>query len=238
MAYPRSARISRCERFAVCYFTDNTVGIYSTLDGTEISKIMGIPRSANTFIISGNSKRLLFANNQTLCLWSIPRGELEISSNQWRNINCYAIRDDGGQIAIGTYSGGLLVLTLLTTQRVTEMELHRHKNCVMLINYCRNGSIVSVSYDKLFVKTTIRDLPTGEKGLSYDEVILQSIPRSLNSAGNLIFFSENDGSIGWLSKGSKLVQYTDGLYAVTEYKGNIVFMRYKEGNIEWFARSE
>jgi hypothetical protein len=113
-AYPRSARISRCERLAIAYFTDNTVGIYRTVDGSQISKIMGVPRSANSFVLSGNSQRLLFANNQTLCLWSVPRGELEISSNQWRNINCYAIRDDGKQIAIGTYSGALTVLTLMT----------------------------------------------------------------------------------------------------------------------------
>jgi WD40 repeat protein len=152
----------------VAHYTDNTVGIYRTADGSQISKIMGVPRSANSFVLSGNSKRLLFANNQTLCLWSVPKGDLEISSNQWRNINCYAIRDDGGQIAIGTYSGALLILTLITVQRVTEMNLQKHKNCVMLIGYCRSGAIISVSYDKLFVKTTISELPTGEKGISYD----------------------------------------------------------------------
>jgi WD40 repeat protein len=75
-AYPRSARISKCERYAVVYFTDNTVGLYDTSDGSQITKIMGVPRSASNFLISGNSKRMLFANNQTLCLWSIPRGEL------------------------------------------------------------------------------------------------------------------------------------------------------------------
>ena len=119
MVPPRGAKISKCERFIVAYFTDNTVGIYSTVDGSQLSKIMGVPRSTGNFVISGNSQRLLFANNQTLCLWSIPKGELEITSSQWRNINCYAIRDDGKQIAIGTYSGALLILTLLTTQRVT-----------------------------------------------------------------------------------------------------------------------
>lgn len=80
---------------AIVFFTDNTVGIYSTRDGSQISKIVGVPRSANSFIISGNSKKLLFANNSTLCLWSIPHGDLLMSSNQWRNINCYSIRDDG-----------------------------------------------------------------------------------------------------------------------------------------------
>jgi hypothetical protein len=204
-----------------------------------MSKIGGIPRSANIFALSGNSKRLLFANNQTLCLWSVPRGELEISSNQWRNINCYAIRDDGGQIAIGTYAGTVLVLTLLTVQRVSEMQLKRHKSCVMLMGYCRTGAIISVSYDKVFIRTTVSDLPTGEKAISYEEIILQSIPRGMHSAGGYVFFSENDGSIGWLSriaKGNKLIQYSDGLYAVTENEGKVVFMRYKAGEIEWFAR--
>jgi WD40 repeat protein len=121
MAYPRAAKISKCESLVVASFTDNTVGIYSTFDGSQISKIVGVPRSVNSFVVSGDSKKLLFANNQTLCLWNIPKGDLEISSNQWRNINCYAIREDSKQIAIGTYSGALIVLTLLNPQRVTEM---------------------------------------------------------------------------------------------------------------------
>lgn len=147
------------------------------------------------------------------------------------------MRDDGKQIAIGTYSGALVVLTLMSVQRVTEMELKRHKNCVMLIAYCRSGAIISVSYDRLFVKATVNDLPTGAKGISYEEIILQTIPRSLHSAGGHIFFAENDGSIGWLTNGNKVMQYSDGMYTVTEHEGNIVFMRYKEGEIEWFGRA-
>lgn len=75
-AYPRSAKLSKCEKFIVAAFTDNSVGIFRTVDGTQISKILGIPRTVNSFVISGNSKRLLFANNNTLCLWSIPKGDL------------------------------------------------------------------------------------------------------------------------------------------------------------------
>jgi hypothetical protein len=121
------------------------------------------------------------------------------------------------------------------------MELKRHKNCVMLVGYCRSGSIISVSYDKLFIRTTVSNLPTGEKAISYEEILLQTIPRAMHSAGGHVFFSENDGSIGWLSrisKGSKLIQYSDGLYAVTESEGRVIFMRYKAGEIEWFARNQ
>jgi hypothetical protein len=53
----------------------------------------------------------------------------------------------------------------------------------------------------------------------------------LCSAAGIVFFSENDGSIGWIIKGARLIQYADGLYAVSEYEGSVVFMRYKEGEI-------
>ena len=68
--------------------------------------------------------------------------------------------------------------------------------------------------------------------------MLQTIPRSLHSAGGHAFFGENDGSIGWLTNGNKkLMQYSDGMYGVTEYEGNIVFMRYRDGEVEWFGRA-
>jgi len=91
MAYPRLVKLSKCERFVLASFTDNTVGIYCSRTGSQLSKIIGIPRSTSNFVISDNSQKLLFANNNTLCLWSIPKGQLEMSSAQWRNIYCYAI---------------------------------------------------------------------------------------------------------------------------------------------------
>jgi hypothetical protein len=90
-AYPRMGKISPCERFIFASFSDNTVFIYDTKTGQPIEKIMGIPRGATTFIISGNSRRMMFASNNTVCLWNIPKGELELGSAQWKNINCFAI---------------------------------------------------------------------------------------------------------------------------------------------------
>jgi hypothetical protein len=87
----------------------------------------------------------------------------------------------------------------------------------MMIGYCQNGKVISLSYDKYFITTTMTELPNGEKGISYDEVIMQSIPKFIQSVKNVVFFGENDGSLGWITKGNKLVQYSDGLYGVTEF---------------------
>jgi len=90
------------------------VGIYSTERGQQIQKIMGVPRSTNNFVISGNGRKLLFGNNNTICLYDVARGDLDISSNQWRNVNCYAISKDGKQFVLGTYSGSLLIITRMS----------------------------------------------------------------------------------------------------------------------------
>ncbi len=95
--------------------------IYDTRSGQPIQKIIGIPRGASLFLLSGNSRRIFFANNHTLCLWSVPKGELELASTQWKNINCYAIDSEGRRLALGTYSGAIVVLTMITATKVSEM---------------------------------------------------------------------------------------------------------------------
>jgi hypothetical protein len=42
-----------------------------------------------------------------------------MSSQQWRNINCFAIDEDGGRLALGTYSGKIQVLTVISETKVT-----------------------------------------------------------------------------------------------------------------------
>ena len=42
-----------------------------------------------------------------------------MSSAQWKNINCYNIDHEGSQLALGTYNGEIILLTLLTTTKVT-----------------------------------------------------------------------------------------------------------------------
>lgn len=41
-------------------------------------------------------------------------------TRQWKNINCYALSDDGKQFALGTYGGGIFVLTIIAEQKVAE----------------------------------------------------------------------------------------------------------------------
>ncbi len=40
-------------------------------------------------------------------------------TRQWKNINCYALNEDGSQFALGTYSGSIYVLTIVGAQKVT-----------------------------------------------------------------------------------------------------------------------
>lgn len=97
----------------------------------------------------------------------------------------------------------------------------------MMIGYTKFGEIISLSYDKHFIKTTICDLSQGGKGISYDQIIMQTIPRSIRAVGNIVFFIESDGSIGWITNGNKLMQYSDGIYTATECDNHIIFMKYK-----------
>ena len=71
-------------------------------------------------------------------------------TKQWKNINCYALNENGTQFALGTYSGSIFVLTIIGPQRVSEFEIKRHTKCVMCITFHRQ-SIISVSYDKLYI---------------------------------------------------------------------------------------
>lgn len=97
----------------------------------------------------------------------------------------------------------------------------------MMIGYTKFGEIISVSYDKYFIKTTICDLAQGGKGISYDQIIMQTLPRSIKAVGNIVFFIESEGSIGWITNGYKMMQYSDGIYSATECEGRIIFMKYK-----------
>jgi hypothetical protein len=109
--------------------------MYCSLTGSQLCKITGVPRSTSHFVISDNSQKLLFANNNILCLWNVYKAELEMNSDQWRNINCYAINSDAKQIVLGTYSGHLVILSIIGDNKVAEISLKAHKSCVMLVCY-------------------------------------------------------------------------------------------------------
>jgi WD40 repeat protein len=223
---------------AVIYFTDNAVGVYCTRTGQQIEKVMGIPRSCGSFSLSGNSRKLLFGNNNTLCLWNVSKGGLEISSNQWRNINCYALDARGRQMALGTYQGTIVVLTHISDQKVTEMELKRHKSCVMLIGWGsgegQTALILSVSYDKVLLTSVLSLLPSGERGISYKEINLDTIPRGVGWHSGRVYLFE-DEAIYWL-EGNRLRGHADGRYAVSQMEASVVMIRYAGGVLEWFKK--
>ena len=100
-------------------------------------------------------------------MWDVAKGELELSSQQWRNINCYAIDEEGKSIALGTYSGTIIVLTVITPAKVSEIELKKHHNCVMQVCFSNNKKIFSVSYDKLFITTTLSSNSSGQKTVEF-----------------------------------------------------------------------
>ena len=121
-----------------------------------------------------------------------------MSSQQWRNINCYAIDQEGKSIALGTYSGAIIVLTVITATKVTEMELKRHRNCVMHISFSHNKKIFSVSYDKIFITTTIETNSSGQKTVAYSELQLETVPRSIEAICDLPHLLENQG-LFWIA---------------------------------------
>jgi hypothetical protein len=71
LAYPRSVVLAHSGKFLLVHYSDNTVALVSVKDGREFSSIIGVPRGSSIFVLSKNSKKLLFGNNQQICLWDI-----------------------------------------------------------------------------------------------------------------------------------------------------------------------
>lgn len=61
------------------------------LNGKQISNVLGVPMSSHVFLISDNCLKLLYGNNQTICMWDIQKAAIDVLTKQWKNINCYAI---------------------------------------------------------------------------------------------------------------------------------------------------
>ena len=75
-SYPRSAKISKCGTFFLASFTDNSVSLFDTKTGSELTKVIGVPTSCSNFLIYDNGRRILYGNNQTVCLWSISTASI------------------------------------------------------------------------------------------------------------------------------------------------------------------
>lgn len=74
--------------------------------------------------------------------------------------------------------------------------------------------IISVSYDKILLITTMMDLGTGEKGVTYVQNMLQNVPRSLGSINEMVLLYYMQG-VYWLY-GDRIKGFNDGVYSVTK----------------------
>lgn len=88
---------------------------------------------------------------------------------------------------MGNYNGAIIVLTIIGPNRVTEMELKKHRSCVMCVAVTGN-KIFSVSYDKVFLTTAIDSSTNGSKSITYTELQLESVPRSIKAVVGLPHF--------------------------------------------------
>jgi hypothetical protein len=91
-------------------------------------------------------------------------------------------------------------------------------------------NIVSVSYDKIYIETSIETNELNEKILTYYEYNLNDVPRSLISCGDRVYLCYLEG-LFWLDKG-KLVGFSEGVWNVFEAEGeDVIFVKYDKAQI-------
>lgn len=73
------------------------------------------------------------------------------------------------------------------------MELSRHRNCVMQVTFSGKNKIFSISYDKIFLTSTIETNSKGQKSIIYEELQLESVPRSIKAVCDCPYLIENQG---------------------------------------------
>ena len=125
----------------------------------------------------------------------------------WRNINCYDINQKGDQFALGTYNGGIFVLDFVERGKCHQIEIKRHKNCIMCI--CFHGNqILSVSHDYIFIITTLQNNQNGQKTVQYLDLKLTFVPSRIKSVANK-FYLFNDKGMTWFTEDYTLIGFTD-----------------------------
>lgn len=143
---------------------------------------MDAPISLKAIRFSKNSQKLIFASTQILCLWSIRQCGLQIRTQNWKNINCYDVSEDGSQFVIGTYNGIIFMLTYLGDGKCTQIQIKKHKTCIVAI-CCHSNKIISSSYDGFLLISTIAVSRIGQKVITYNQVKLSVVPRQIESVG-------------------------------------------------------
>jgi len=73
-------------------------------------------------------------------------------------------------------------------------------------------------------------LPGGEKGITYDQLVLINVPRFLTEISGVPYLLENEG-IYWMENRNTLAGFADGLYAASQQAESIVLIRYRRGII-------
>lgn len=99
-------------------------------------------------------------------------------------------------------------MEFLEIGKCNQIELKKHKNCVMcvcfhedkLISYGHGGSLVIAAFEK----------SGSERVVKYSEVKLLNAPRSIQSVGSNFYLFDRTG-MSWFNKYNKLIGFTDNL---------------------------
>ena len=74
---------------------------------------------------------------------------------------------DGSQFAIGTYNGTIFVLSYLGNGKCSQIQIKRHKTCIIALCFHRN-KIVSASYEGHIVVSSLNLTDKGDRLVTYN----------------------------------------------------------------------
>ncbi len=87
-----------------------------------------------------------------------------------------------------------------------------------------------MSYDKIYIETSIETNKYNEKVLTYYEYQIRDVPRLLTSCGDRVYLGYLEG-LFWLDKG-KLLGFSQGMWNVVEDREDqVVFVKYDKAQI-------
>ena len=96
-------------------------------------------------------------------------------------------------------------------------------------------TLVSASYDGHLMITKINTGEKGEKIITYQDKFIETVPRSMQSCGDL-FYMFNMKGMFWYNELGRLIGFTDGkMYKVIVNEDNeIIYIKYDTATIEWW----
>lgn len=222
---PRLVRLSSNGYYFAVFESNNVISVYETKSCSLLQRALDVPHSIKHIRFSKSSTKMLFASTQILSLWNIRSCGLEIRTENWKNINCYDINDDGSQFAIGTYNGTIFVLSYLGNGRCGQIQIRRHKTCVIAVCFHLN-KIVSASYDGYLIISTLTENGQGERLVTYNEIKISYMPREIESVGSNFYLLDHRG-VTWFTSTFTLVGLVDSrAYKVlANEEGKIVLVK-------------